>query len=685
MLDRTCKGRKDLGIPMDKDEIVEKFSEFLNEYYFNDLVTAATEGKKSIAIDFPLLDQFDVEIADMLFDDPEPVIEAAEEAVKQIDTGLAESKFRVRFMHLPLSKDIRIRNIRAEHIGKFIQLDGTVKRASEIRPEVSESVFVCPQCETRISVIQKDRVIKMPEACDCGNRRGFKLEDQRMYDARWVTIEEPFEITTGETPSEITVFMKEDLTSPNMQNRTDPGNRIKVTGILKQIPRRVKGVSTNQLEIYMEANHVDSIEVGWEDLTITPDDEQKILEMSKDPLLYEKLVSSIAPTIYGYNDIKLAIIMQMFGGQQHILKDKTRVRGTIHLLLVGDPSTAKSQMMKLATTIIPRGKYASGTAVSGAGLTATVTKDEQFLGGWVLEAGALVLANKSICAIDEFSWVSPQDMIKLQEAMSMETISIAKASIVATLPAQTAILAGANPKYGRFDPYIPIKEQIEISDVLLTRFDLRYAIRDIPNQEIDEKIVDHVLKLRHFESESSQPLISTEMLRKYIAYARANCHPALTHEAGQRLKEFYLQMRVKTGEDSPVSITLRQYESLIRLAESSAKIRLSDVVTIEDAQRSINLMSNSLRMFGFEPETGKIDIDKVEGQRMTAMQRGKTKTLLDLVDRMSVDYGNEIPKEELIRRAAAEGVTDADEMLRKLLQMGELYQPRQDVVAKVKG
>jgi replicative DNA helicase Mcm len=670
---------------MERDEMIEKFSEFLDEYYFNDLVTGVTEGLKSLAIDFAVLDQFDPDLADQMLEDPEPVIEAAEEAVKSIDTGLSELHFRIRVYHLPLSKEIRIRNIRAEHIGKFIQVEGTVKRASEIRPEVSESVFICPQCETRISIIQKDRVIKLPDGCDCGNRRGFKLEDQRMYDARWVTIEEPFEITAGEQPSEITVFMKEDLTTPNMQNRTDPGNRIKVTGVIKQTPRRVKGINSNQLDIYIDTNHVESIEVGWEDLSISEEDEAKIIELSKDPLVYEKFVASLAPTIFGYNDIKLAIIMQMFGGERHILKDRTTVRGNLHLLLVGDPSTAKSQMIKLATTIIPRGKYASGTSVSGAGLTATVTKDEQFLGGWVLEAGALVLANKSICAIDEFSWVSPQDMIKLQEAMSMETISIAKASIVATLPAQTAILAGANPKFGRFDPYIPIKEQIDISDVLLTRFDLRYAIRDIPNAELDEKIVDHVLKMRHFEEETGVPQIGQEFLRKYIAYARANCHPALTQEAGAKLKEFYLQMRVKSGEDSPVSITMRQYESLIRIAEASAKIRLSDTVTIEDAQRSINLMSNSLRMFGFEPETGKIDIDKVEGQRMTSVQRGKTKTLIDLVNRMESDYGNEIPREELIRRAVSEGIEDAEDMLRRLVQMGELYQPRQDIIAKVRG
>jgi replicative DNA helicase Mcm len=367
-----------------------------------------------------------------------------------------------------------------------------------------------------------------------------------------------------------------------------------------------------------------------------------------------------------------------------VLKDRTRIRGNIHLLLVGDPSTAKSQIMKLASTMIPRGKYASGTAVSGAGLTATVTRDEQFLGGWVLEAGALVLANKSICALDEFSHVSPQDMIKLQEAMSLETISIAKASIVATLPAQTAILAGANPKFGRFDPYIPIKEQIDINEVILSRFDLRFALKDIPNPEVDEKIADHVMRMRQFEEEAAVPIIEPGLLRKYIAYTRANVHPKLTKESADKIKEFYLQMRARSGEDSPVSITLRQYESLIRLSEASAKVRLSELATIEDAQRAINLMSFSLRQFGFEPETGKIDIDRVEGQRMTAAQRGKTKIMMDVINALESEVGKDIPKDEVVRRAVAEGVEDAEDMLRKLLQMGELYQPNPNFVRKVR-
>jgi replicative DNA helicase Mcm len=668
---------------MEREEIIEKFSEFLNEFYMDELVTSLTENKKSITIDFSLLDKFNVELADFVFENPEEALDAMEEAVKQIDTGLGEAKLRIRFSNLPSSKEIRIRNIRAEHIGKLIVVDGIVKRASEIRPEVSEAIFSCPECGARISVIQAEQNLRAPDRCDCGCKRGFKLIDQRMYDARWITIEEPFEITTGEQPSNMMVFLKEDLTTPHMHNRTDPGNRIKVTGVLKQIPKRVKRSRSRQLEIFIDANHVEPIEVDWEELQITPEDEDRIIEFSKDPLIYDKMVSSVAPGIFGLNEIKEAIVLQMFSGEQHILKDKSRIRGNIHVLLVGDPSTAKSQLMKLTSTLIPRGKYASGTGVTGAGLTATVVRDEEFMGGWVLEAGALVMANKSVCAIDEFSHVTQSDMSKLQEAMSLETISIAKASIVATLPAQTAILAGANPKFGRFDPYIPIREQLEINDVLLSRFDLRFALRDVPNPEKDSKIAEHILKMRHFESDASEPEIDPGFLRKYIAYTRANVHPVLTKDAGDMLKEFYLQMRSKSGEESPVSITLRQYDALIRLAEASAKVRLSETVESEDAQRAVKLMSFSLRQFGFEPETGKIDIDRVEGQKMTSAQRSKTKIMIDIINALEAEVGRDIPKEEVLRRARQEGLGNAEEMLNMMLREGMFYQPNPNVIRKI--
>lgn len=669
---------------MKKDEIIDKFSEFLRDNYYKDLALAVTEGKKYLNVDFSLVDKFDPELADAILEKPEETIEWLEESVEEIDLP-QKGKLNIRFFNTPDNTKVRIRNIRAEHIGKLLCVDGIVKRASEVRPEVSEVVFECPDCSKRIIVLQteKEKTIILPGRCDCGCRRGFKQVGQRLYDARWIAIEEPFEITTGERPSEIMVYLKQDLTSPRMRNRTDPGNRIKVTGILKEIPRRnERGKKTRQMEILLDANNVEGVEIEWEELDMDPEEEKKIKRLAKDPDIYNKLIASLAPSMYGMEDVKLAIMFQLFSGEPKLLKDGTKIRGNIHILLVGDPAAGKSQLMQLTSKLMPRGKYVSGTGVTGPGLTATVVKDEQFLGGWVLEAGALIMSNRSICAIDEFSKVAPQDIVALQEAMSMGTVSIAKASIVATLPAQTAILAGGNPKLGRFDPYIPIREQISLDDVMLSRFDLKFALRDVPNPEFDTKMVEHIIKMRHFKEEEAKPVIEQDLLRKYISYSRSYIHPVLTKEAAEVLKDFYLKMRAKAGGEAPVSITLRQYESLIRLAEASAKIRFSNKVEMEDADRAIKLMKVSLRQFGFDPETGMIDIDRAEGT-ITSAQRSKIRIVLDVIEELTKIIGKTIPVEEIARRAREEGVEDIDEILKGMKNEGLVFEPRPNFIQKI--
>ena len=669
---------------MKKDEIIDKFSEFLRDNYYKDLALAVTEGKKSLNVDFSLVDKFDPELTDAILEKPEETIEWIEESIEEIDLP-QKAKLNIRFFNTPDNTKIRIRNIRAEHIGKLLCVDGIVKRASEVRPEVSEVVFECPDCSKRIIVIQteKEKTITSPGRCDCGCRRGFKQVGQKLYDARWIAIEEPFEITTGERPSEIMVYLKQDLTSPRMRNRTDPGNRIKVTGILKEIPKRnERGKKTRQMEILLDANNVEGVEIEWEELDMDPEEEKKIKRLAKDPDIYNKLIASLAPSMYGMEDVKLAIMFQLFSGEPKLLKDGTKIRGNIHILLIGDPAAGKSQLMQLTSKLMPRGKYVSGTGVTGPGLTATVVKDEQFLGGWVLEAGALIMCNRSLCAIDEFSKIAPQDIVALQEAMSMETVSIAKASIVATLPAQTAILAGGNPKLGRFDPYIPIREQISLDDVMLSRFDLKFALRDVPNPEFDTKMVDHIIKMRHFKEEEAKPVIEQDLLRKYVSYSRSYIHPVLTKEAAEVLKDFYLKMRAKAGGEAPVSITLRQYESLIRLAEASAKIRFSDKVEMEDADRAIKLMKVSLRQFGFDPETGMIDIDRAEGT-MTSSQRSKIRIVLDVIEELTKIIGKTIPVEEIARRAREEGVENIDEILKGMKNEGLVFEPRPNFIQKI--
>ncbi len=669
---------------VEKEELMEKLLEFFKEFYLNEIIDSIAKKKKSIEIDYSLLEKFDVDLADYLMERPEEVLEYMEEAIKQLEVA-EDVQLRPKIINVPEDREIRIRKLRSEHIGKLIVVEGIVKRASEIRPEISEAIFLCPICNSKINIPQIQKTISQPTKCPfCGNRKEFQLVDQKLFDARWIVIEEPFEIVSGERPSDIIVYLKNDLTSPRMQNMTDPGNRIKVIGILKQMPRRRKrGYSSRQLEIYIEANNILPLETEWEEIEITPDDEKKIIELAKDPNIYEKLVASIAPAIYGLDEIKEAIVLQLFGGTPKILKDGSRVRGDIHILLIGDPSTAKSVIMRVVAGLIPRGRYVSGKGVTAAGLTATVVRDEEFLGGWVLEAGALVLANGSLCSIDEFEKVDKQDQVALHEALEQQTISIAKASIVATLPARTAILAGGNPKLGRFDPYLPIRDQVDIPETLLSRFDLKFALRDIPNPEIDAKLADHILKTRYFGAEEIKIPIPPDILRKFIAYARKNCKPRMTEEAANAIKEFYLSLREKSTGEGPIAITPRQYDALMRLAEASAKVQLRDEVTKEDALRAIRLMSVSLRQFGFEPSTGQIDIDKAEGAKYTATQRGKIRTVLKIIEDLEASFGKEIPQDELEKTAKNKGIDDIEDIIKRMQREGYLYSPRPGIISRL--
>jgi replicative DNA helicase Mcm len=665
---------------------VENFEEFFNQYYEKDLLAAAAKGKKSIIVDFLLLDKFDPELADKLLNDPEEILKVARDAISNIDLPEGRLEIEPRFKNLPDRFNIRIRNLRSEHIGKFICLDGVVRRASEVKPEVAVAIYQCPLCETKIEVEQKERTLKPPARCDnpeCRTKSGFILIDRKLFDARWVFIEEPFEIVTGEKPGDVSVYLKEDLTTPEMQRKTDPGNRLKVNGIVKEIRRILRGKMKTQMDIYVEANYVEPTEIEWEEVLITPEDEEKIKLLAKDPEVYDKIVSSIAPSIYGMDEIKKAIMFQLFGGVAHNLPDKTRIRGDIHVLLIGDPSTGKSQLLKLISSIIPRGKYVGGRGATAAGLTATVVRDEEFLGGWILEAGAMVLANKGVLAVDEFDKMSKEDQIAMHEALEQQTVSVAKASIVATLPAQVSVLAGSNPKYFRFDPYKSVAEQVDIPDTLLARFDLKFALKDVPDKVKDEKLATHILETR-LEPSRVKPLISPEFLRKYIAYVRKNCKPKMTREAAERLKNFYLDMRgLYAGEDT-VAITLRQNEGLMRLAESSAKIRLSDKVEMKDAERAVDVMRFSIQQLGYDYETGKIDIDRTEG--LPASQRSKIHAILDIIDMLEKKLGKPVPKEEIVATAEEQGIKagDTEELLRRLKTEGSIFEPKINYVERIR-
>ncbi|MBI4014536.1 MAG: minichromosome maintenance protein MCM [Candidatus Aenigmarchaeota archaeon] len=669
---------------MSSEEITTKIYEFLYENCSTDIYKAVN-GESALVVDFAVFDRYDPITGEMLLENPDEIMESFREAAKRI----GEAPVNVRIKNLPDRRNIRIRNLRAKHMGKLWCVDAVIKSATEVKPQIYEVIFECPDCHAKMTVKQESSIVQKPAMCGppytesgCGRRGDFDAVAKKMYDVRWLTGVEPFEVTEGEQPGEIAVVIKEDLTTPRMQKMTDPGNRLKIVGILKEVPKRIKGKLSTKMDMMLEAVHLEFSETEFEDMEITPEDEQVIKEMAADPNIYDKLVASVAPGIYGFKEIKEAIVMQLFGGVPHVLADGSRVRGNVHILLTGDPGVGKSMLLKFVSDLMPRGRYVSGSGATGAGLTASVRKDE-IMGGWLLEAGALILANKSVIAIDEFDKMSRDDQIAMHEAMSIESVSIAKASIVATLPAQTAVLAGANPKLSRFDRYTPIIEQIQIPETLLSRFDLKFALLDRPDRNVDERLAEHIAMSR-ITPEMVEPAISHKLLKKYIAYAKQKITSVeLTKDSSDTLKAFYVEMRNPggAGENAPVGITLRQYEALLRLAEASAKIRLSDKMSAQDAERSIKLMKYSLSQLGWDYESGKFDIDLTESG-VSSTKRRKIHVIADIIDSLQKKM-KDIPVEDVKAAAEEQGVANAEEIIDKMKADGSLFEVRHGFIKKV--
>ena len=667
-------------------EAAEKFRHFLEEEYKQDIYKAAEE-ENPLVVKYDSLDRHPrmQDFSEMLLERPEEFMHIVEAAVEGIDLP---GPVKVRFSGVPESSVVNIRDLRSKHLGKFILVEGTVRRASEIRPEITAVDWSCVDCGATVRSPVKGTFVSKPFMCTGRKDDGRNCEGKRfieqskvMIDTRWITIEEPFELTEGEKPSQVNILLTEDLVSPDGRRMTDPGNRLKIMGILREVPKGKMG--TTKLDFYMDANFVEPTESTWEKLKITKEQVEEIKKLAEDENVYENLVDSIAPSLYGLRHIKESIVLQLFGGMPRNLPDGTNFRGDIHILIIGDPSAGKSQLLKLVPEIVPRGRYVSGKGVTGAGLTATVTKDEQFMGGWVLEAGALVLTNRGLLSIDEFEKMSQEDQVAMHEALEQGSISIAKASIVATLPAKTAVLAGGNPKFSRFDPMRSISEQIDIPPTLLSRFDLKFTLRDVPEMKADKRIVEHVLKSRHSKTEV-EPKIKPDMVRKFVAYAREKCHPEMTSDVSKLLKNFYVKTRGRAeGGSGPVPITLRQFEALLRLAEASAKVRLSDVIEKSDAQRAIRLMKASLRDLGYDTETGEIDIDKSEGGTSYS-ERSKITKVLNIIDQISGDKKDIVALNKLKEQASKDGIEsgEVDDIIEKLKREGILFEPNPGYVQR---
>ena len=682
---------------------VAKWEEFLRSRYWDDLLELADSypDERSLVVQFPDLDKFDPEFAEELLESPEQVLEAAQAALLDLDLPMDVYMDRAHVRIAGLPRHYKTRELRSDHIGKLLAIEGLVRTATEVRPKIVSAAFQCQRCGFTFFKEQtgnkfEDQNLKCQnQACDRGGPFKLVLAQSKFVDAQKIRVQEsPEDLRGGEQPQTLDVELEDDLAG-----RIFPGDRVVVNGILKSYQRSTpqQGKST-YFDLFHKGNSVEMTEQEFEEIDITQEEEEQILEMSRDPDMYENVRKSIAPSIYGYDDVKEALGLQLVSGFEKHLPDGARIRGDIHILLVGDPGIAKSQLLRYMTKISPRGIYTSGKSSTSAGLTATAVKDELGDGRWTIEAGALVLADKGIAAIDEMDKMDNEDKSALHEAMEQQTISVAKAGVMATLKSRCSLLAAANPKLGRFDKYEPIAPQINLTPALMSRFDLIFVLTDDPDTKRDSAIAQHILKSNYAGELSTQiawnpeisqddidnaltvikPAIDPELLRKYVAYARKNIFPTLSDEAKEYFLKYYVGLRMQ-GQDTnkPVPVTARQLEALIRLGEASARLRLSEKVTIGDAQRVVKILEGCLRKVGVDPETGFLDADII-ASGTTKSTRDRTKSVIDVIRDISKEQQGPAPRDAVLDRAVELGIerAKAEEIIDRMRRDGDVFETR---------
>ena len=658
---------------------------FKQDKYRQKLSYLAIENSNVVKIDFPDLMSFDNEFAISLVNKPDdnlPILQRA--ALMQLrieDPEYAESLEEVKVRIYDLYDKVELRNVGAPLIGKLIAIEGVVVKATTIKPKALKACFECKRCGTIQYIEQTTPILRPPIRCNnpsCNAKGPFEFiqDESKFVNVRDIWIQEkPEELPPGQLPTHLKVRLLADLVKT-----VNPGDTAYIVGIPRIQPRTVKGGKLNIFDVFIEANSVSGRSKEPE-VEPTPEELLRIKDLAKDPWIHRKIISSIAPSIYGNEDVKEAIMYLLFGGVEKQLPD-IRIRGEINVLLIGDPGTAKTQLLKYVAKVAPRGLYASGKGASAAGLTAAVVREKDS-NQFTLQAGTLVLADKGVACIDELDKMRPQDREAMHEALEQHTVSVAKGGIVATLNARTALLAAANPLLGRYDPYRTISENINLPVTLLSRFDLIFVIRDEPNEELDEKLCEHIISVH--EQSGKPPIIEPDLLRKYIAFAR-KINPVLSKEASERIKEFYLQMRrAGSVEGAPITISPRQLEALIRLAEARARAALRNEVLAEDAEAAINIMMKSLKQVGIDlshPE--KADIDLILTGKPKSL-RDKIGRVLDVLAELQQECGI-VAKQDLIREVKERYDIDEYEVKRIisiLIRDGVVFSPREGFIKKV--
>ena len=643
----------------------------------------STEGK-SLVVEFGDLLRYNNDLANRVLLEPDSSLAsfkiAAFETMRSENALYADRVKRELSVRLRgLSDLVALRKVDISYIDHMLAISGMVVRTSELRPMMTDAAWVCPSGHLTYQE-QDDLMLKRPPKCElCGEARNFELDRRhsRFIDFQVIRIQElPEELPPGQLPQFFDVNIEGDIV-----NMARPGDRVVLTGIVRAVPDYTVGqVRTRLFRSQIDCNHVEVKGKEPDAVLVTKEDEELIRKIAGAPDAYDRLVKSIAPVILGHLPEKEAILLLLAGGSATQLPDGTRLRGDINTLFVGDPGTGKSEMLKFAAQVAPRGLYASGRGTTAAGLTAAVIREKNVL---MLEAGVVVLADLGLASIDEFEKMKPEDRTSLHEAMEQQSVTIAKGGIYATLNARTAILAASNPVLGRYNPYQNLIENIGTLPLpLLSRFDLIFVFRDQPTPSEDEMLASHILAVHARKSYATAPPIEFTLLKKYLTYVK-RVSPALTPKAMERLKDYYLQLRKAGGAEDSIPPTPRTLEALIRLSTARARVLLKEEVSEEDALGAIALMNRMVQDVLTDAATKKTDFGIQLGKPV-----GETKNLRSALDVLKNLEGTDkkaverrVFKEELMKAKFSD--EDAEKMIRTMFREGVVYESKPGFIRRL--
>lgn len=678
----------------DTTDLIDRFDAFYRDYYEDAIATLAQRfprDQKSLHVDWQNLYRFDPDLADDYLANPEQLTEYAEEALRlydlPVDVDLAGANVRV--YNLPATQRFSVGDTRVDHRGNALSITGLVQKSSGVEPKITMAAFECKRCGTLTRIPQVSGDYQEPHECQGCERQGpFRINfgQSEFIDHQSLRVQKPPEEAKGDSGGTIDVVLEDDLVEA-----AQPGDRVDVNGVYKF---EQSGDKETTFDTYVDGITVEQQEQDFQDIDFG-DYEDEIAAIANgeygDPL--EVMVNSIAPSLYGMDSIKLAALLQLFSGTRVEQPDGSVIRGDFHILLLGDPGCGKSSLLDAIKSIAPRATKASGKGASAAGMTAAAVRDDFGNTEWGIEAGALVMADGGIACVDEIDKIDDSAVSSLHNALEAQQVEVAKAGINATLPARTALLAAGNPKYGRFDQYENLAEQIDLAPSLLSRFDLIYLLNDEPDREEDADLAEHMLETKRAgnlwthgtETDPSDTIrmeLDADVLRAYIAYARQNVHPHIPEELDDVVTDWFVEFRQANGgdTDNPVPVTARKVEAIERIAEAHARARLSETVSEQDLQRATALIEDSLRDVGMDPDTGQFDADVVE----TGMSKSQTelvKDLVEIIDEQETEHDGPVPK-HIILQEAMDADYDRDRtehcLEETLKEKGEVYEPQED-------